>query len=144
MSRPWAMASRITARSGGDSSPLVGATPTHEALGVLGLHRRGEVGDDRDPVAHAVEHLAGVAAGLGAVDDRRDLVPLGLADQPVGGLAVDLGEVALAEDGGRAAASDRWWTKTSKLLESRLRGGDGIIPTVNGRRSTRRPQSALG
>ena len=35
MSRPWAIASRITARSGGDNSPLVGATPTTKHAGCL-------------------------------------------------------------------------------------------------------------
>ena len=63
----------------------------------------GQAGEHRDAVGGAVEDLAGVGAGLPAVDDAEDLVLLGVADQPVGGLAVLLAELALAVDDGRAA-----------------------------------------
>ena len=62
----------------------------------------GQVGEHGDAVGGAVQDLAGVGAGVPAVEDAEDLVLLGVPDQPVGGLAVLLTELAFAVDDGRA------------------------------------------
>ncbi len=60
-----------------------------------------EIDAKRDPVRRAVEHEPRIEPGLLAVDHREDLVLLGVADQTVRGLAVDVSEVRFGvHDGG--------------------------------------------
>ncbi len=98
------MPSSSTTRWAGDSRPSAGATPQ--------IRKSGHVAGVGDGLARATpapgcrsampsRKLPGVDAGPEAVDDAEDLVALGVADQPVGGLAVLLPELALAvHDGG--------------------------------------------
>ena len=111
MFMPRSMASSRMLRSWTDSRPLAGAMPKMNQSGTpAGLVEGvGEVAADRDAVGYAVEDRAGVEAGVGAVDDREDLVPLGVADEAVGGLAVAGPEVGLAvDDGGGRWSTDAW------------------------------------
>ena len=104
MFMPRAMASSTRARSTAESMPLEGAMPKMKQSGArpAGLRASARSRQTGMPLALVVEHHAGVATGLVAVDDRQDLVALGVADEAVGGLAVDLAEVGLAvDDGGR-------------------------------------------
>ena len=87
---------REHAAGGGDAEDEGVDRVADEAQGLI------EVGADRDVVRLAAEDLAGVEAGLRAVEHGHDLVALGVADEAVGGLAVLLAEVGLAvDDGGR-------------------------------------------
>ena len=93
---------------GGEHAARGGDAEDEEVRRAAGRRDRlGEVGDDGDAVGAVAEHLAGVAAGLAAVDDRQDLVALRVADEPVGGLAVDGAEVGLAVDDRGAAGGRR-------------------------------------
>ncbi len=122
-------------------------------LGVMQSDRCREVRDDRDVVGAVAEDIARVAAGLGAVDHRQDLVSLGVAYQPVGGLAVDGSEVGLAEDdGGGAAVGDAGKVARRSGMAVRhvghgsprdeLRGGDGLSRIGVDPRATSCPHSA--
>ena len=66
-----------------------------------GVTDRGrQIGDDRNPVRDAVKHDTGIRPRTRAVDHAEDPILLGVADEPVGGLAVLPPEVAFAVDDG--------------------------------------------
>jgi hypothetical protein len=63
-----------------------------------GVERLGDRGVHGYAAAHAIEHLARVAAGGGHVDQPEDLVAVGAADQAVRGLAARGREQSVADD----------------------------------------------
>src|SRR3546814_2277362 len=65
-----------------------------------------QAGQHRDAVCDPVQQHARVRPGVTAVDDVEDVVPLGVPDEAVGGLAVLLTELALAVDDCRHALGE--------------------------------------
>ena len=63
-----------------------------------------KVSTDGDTVRLFAEHCARIQTSLLTIDDREDLIPLRVTDEPVGGLAIDGAEVRFAVDDGSCGA----------------------------------------
>jgi hypothetical protein len=83
----------------GRQHPAVGGHPQDQVVGLFRKtrHRFAEVRVHGNARRCPIEHLAGVAAGVGSVDDADHLVAIGAADQPVRGLADRRVEVPVAD-----------------------------------------------
>ena len=73
-----------------------------------------EVPTDGDGVRLLAKHCARIKTGLLTVDDREDLIPLRVTNEPVGGLSIDGAEVRFAIHDGR------WGGR--RLTEAAVRG----------------------
>ena len=82
----------------GAVEPIGGRHAIDQGVGFLaGQAESGlEVGNDRDALEAAIEHLAGIEAGALAVDDGLDGKGFGMANQAMGRFAIKTGEILLA------------------------------------------------